>query len=99
MNSPPNVGDIDIIEEEYTPPSFWRVARVIEIHHGTDGQCRSVSVKLAKTGNVIKRTVNKLYPIERYEVNDENDRNSATNKTKIRRNAAVIAELKLKSFK
>ena len=114
MNPPPNVGDIVIVEEEYTPRSFWRVARIIEIHAGTDGQCRSASVKLAKTGNVIKRTVNKLYPIERYEINDTNDKNDANEKidtnelidtndsnvtNRPRRNAAIIADLKMKNFK
>ena len=114
MNSPPNVGDIVIIEEEYTPRSFWRVAKITELHPGTDGQCRSATVKLAKTGNVIKRTVNKLYPIERYEKNDTNDiavnntndivvndknDSSETDQTRNRRNAAIIADLRMINLK
>ena len=102
MNPPPNVGDIVIIEEEYMPRSFWRVARVIEIHHGADGLCRSASVKLAKTGNIIKRAIKKLYPIERCVENNETSKDKSTNITtndkKVRRNAAIIADLKLKHF-
>ena len=109
--STPKINDVVIVQEDYTPRSFWRVAVVTEVHRGKDGFCRSASLKLGDTRNVITRPISKLFPIERY---DEQDRNNEVNtniqdnkacetqtndtntNTRHKRNAAVIADLKLR---
>merc|ERR1712136_223814 len=59
----PSVHDIVIVHEEKQPRQRWNIARVTELFESNDGQIRSAAVKLGKTGNVIRRPINKLYPI------------------------------------
>lgn len=54
-----NVGDIVIIKEDCTPPSRWKLGKVICTHPGKDDIIRVVTLKTAM-GTQIKRPVIKL---------------------------------------
>lgn len=56
----PNIrlGDIVVIRHENLPPTHWRLARVTELHPGTDGAVRNVT--LATAHGSCTRAVQKL---------------------------------------
>lgn len=60
-----NIGDIVIIKEDCTPPSRWKLGKVVCTHPGKDNTVRVVTVQ-TKLGTEIKRPVVKLcrLPIE-----------------------------------
>ena len=41
---------------------MWKIGKVISIIRGRDERIRGADVKVAKSGAVIKRPVNRLYP-------------------------------------
>ncbi|XP_055622512.1 uncharacterized protein LOC129766082 [Toxorhynchites rutilus septentrionalis] len=53
-----NVGRLVVIREDNVPPIRWRMGRIIEIHPGTDGVVRVVSLKTAN--GIIQRPVQKI---------------------------------------
>ena len=55
--------DIVIVHDEKVPRHMWRVGRVVKLISGSDNQIRGAEVKLGRTGAVIRRPVNKLYPL------------------------------------
>ena len=85
-------GDIVIVFEENVPRHLWRMGRVEDLLISTsDNRIRGATVRLGKTGTLLNRPVNKLYPLEiRRKVHSEKP------PTRIRRDAAVIGELKRK---
>ncbi|CAI6375580.1 unnamed protein product [Macrosiphum euphorbiae] len=44
---PFKVNDIVIVKEENTPPMKWRLARIVQVHPGTDGRTRVVTIHMA----------------------------------------------------
>ena len=56
------VGDIVIIYDEKCPRHLWRIAKVEKLIKGNDSKIRGAVLKIGKTGSIIKRPVNKLYP-------------------------------------
>ena len=42
-----SVGDIAVLKEDNLIPTKWPIARVVEVHPGTDGLVRVVTVKMA----------------------------------------------------
>ncbi|XP_046478601.1 uncharacterized protein [Neodiprion pinetum] len=52
------IGSIVLVKNENLPPSVWPLARVIEVHPGTDGLVRVVTVKTKSS--VLKRPIVKL---------------------------------------
>ena len=57
------IGDVVIIFEEKQPRHLWKVGRVLSIIPGRDGRIRGAEVKVGKSRAVIKRPVNRLYPL------------------------------------
>lgn len=57
-----SVGDLVLVTDERCPPARWPLARVCDVHPGTDGFVRVVSVRLA-SGSTLKRPVVKLCPL------------------------------------
>ena len=47
------------------PQSAWKVAIVVEVINGTDGNTREAIAKVPRTKFLIKRPVNRLYLTER----------------------------------
>ena len=57
--------DIVIIYEDKQPRHMWKLGRVLEVFPGRDGRIRGAEVLVGKSRAVIKRPVNRLYPIVR----------------------------------
>ena len=94
------------IIDDKTPRSQWKLAKVIELLNGHDNNVRGALVRTTQ-GSMLKRPVNKLYPIECIKYNEvENDLdNTITHSSDItqeiderrpRRDAAVVGELRRK---
>lgn len=60
INNPSKIkiGTMVLIKEDNTPPLQWKAGRIVELHPGTDGILRVVSVKTA-TGH-LKRSLGKI---------------------------------------
>ena len=59
VNKTLKMDDIVIVKEENMPPTKWKLARVTDLHPGSDGNVRVVTIQLAN-GNQTKRPVVKL---------------------------------------
>ena len=58
------VGDVVVTEEDSVPRHRWKLGVVVELMEGSDGYVRGAKVKVGKTKNIIRRSVNRLYPTE-----------------------------------
>lgn len=63
-NNTINIDALVLLKDKDLPPLKWRLARIIDIHAGSDNQIRIVSVRTSS--GIIKRAVNKIcvLPIE-----------------------------------
>ena len=52
------VGDIVLFKDQLTPPTKWPLARIVQLHHGSDGLCRVATIKTKESS--YKRAINKL---------------------------------------
>ena len=59
----PNVGDIVLIGDDKSKRSSWKMGRINELIASKDLNIRSADVMVAKTGRIIRRPINKLYPL------------------------------------
>lgn len=55
------IGTLVMLKDDHTPPLFWKLGRVVELHPGEDNLVHVVSVKT--NNGVFKRTVQKLCPL------------------------------------
>ena len=69
------------------------VGRVLELINGHDGQTRRAKIVMGKT--IISRPMNKVYPLELVEENEE-IRKEDEQRDRPRRKAKIIADLKRK---
>uniref|UniRef100_A0A1I7YYF9 DUF5641 domain-containing protein n=1 Tax=Steinernema glaseri TaxID=37863 RepID=A0A1I7YYF9_9BILA len=60
---PPAEGEIVLIIEDDLPRNSWLLAKIENLIPGKDGQVRDVEVRLP-SGNVVKRPINLLAPME-----------------------------------
>ena len=67
--------------------------RVVELINGHDDKTRGVKIMMGKTKTAISRPVNKVYPLELVEENEE-IRKKDEQRDRPRRQAAVTADLK-----
>ena len=111
----PKENDVVIIYQEKVPRQNWRLGKIISLVPSKDGDIRAAKVLVGKTRRIIERPVNKLYPIEFSVENTdveptkknniyENNDNEMTfqgnqRKSKSKRAAAIMAELKRKYMK
>ena len=58
-----SVDDIVLIYDEKQPRHLWRMGRVKALIPGRDGRTRGAEVKIGKTGALLRRPVNRLYPL------------------------------------
>ena len=89
----PSINDTVIVFEENQPRNKWMLGRVVELINGHDGKTRGVKIVMGKTKTVISRPVNKVYPLELVEENEE-IRNEDEQRNIPSRKAAIIADLK-----
>ena len=57
------INDIVIIYEDKQPRQQWKLGRVLALIQGRDKKVRGAEVKVGKSGAIIRRPVNRLYPI------------------------------------
>ena len=62
-NLVPRVGDIVLVGDEKFRRSEWKVGRIREVITSSDKNIRSANVLMKKTGKILRRPINKLYPI------------------------------------
>ena len=56
------VGDVVIVFDDKLPRHRWRVGKVEQLITGSDNKVRGATLKMGRTGCIIRRPVNKLYP-------------------------------------
>ena len=61
------VNDVVIIYDDKQPRHLWKIGKINEIIPGRDGRIRGAIVKVGKSGAIIRRPVNRLYPLVKYE--------------------------------
>jgi len=90
----PTINDIVLIKDDKLRRQQWRLGRIVDIIPSNDGCIRAVKLFVGKSRRVIERPVSILYPLEYH----QNMQNFVVNDTekKTKRNAAVIADLKMK---
>ena len=94
-NIKPSINDIVVVFEEKQPRNKWMLGRIVELITGHDGKTRGVKIMMGKTKTVISRPVNKVYPLELVEENEEISKKDEQ-RNRPRRQAAIIADLKRK---
>ena len=52
------------MHDEKQPRQQWLLGKIVELLPGSDGKIRGAKVKIGRTKNIIRRPVNRLYPIE-----------------------------------
>ena len=82
-----------LVYDEEVPRHFWRIAIRTVVLPSRDSEIKGAIVRITKVKAVLKRPVNKLFPIENTYDNNETDK---TRKQKLRCKEAAIGELKRK---
>ena len=92
----PSVNDIVLVYEEHLPRSMWRLGRILELIKGHDDRVRGAIVR-SQNNSDLRRPVNKLYPIETMQMNDDGvQKDDMLNENKRHRNARIVGEIKRK---
>ena len=83
-----------LVYDEMVPRHFWRIAIVTGVLPSRDSEIRGAIVIMAKTNTIFNRPVNKLFTVK----NTYHDTNQTyrAREQKLRREATVISELKIK---
>ncbi|KYN21234.1 hypothetical protein ALC57_06398, partial [Trachymyrmex cornetzi] len=55
------VGDLVIVKNPLLPPSKWELARIQQVHPGSDGLIRVVTIRTARS--LLKRPITQLYKL------------------------------------
>ena len=76
------------------PRHFWKIVIVTGVLSSRDSEIKEAIVRIKKTNAILKRPVNKLFPIK-YTYHDTNKTDKAREQ-KLRWEAAVIGELRRK---
>ena len=83
-----------LVYDEMVPRNFCRIAIVTGVLPLRDSEIRGAIVRMAKTNAILKRPVNKLFTVKNT-YHDTNQTDKSTEQ-KLRREAAVTGELKMK---
>ena len=59
----PKIDDVVLIHDDNLKRHRWVMGRVVGVEVGTDGQIRAARVQSAKSGNILRRPINKLFPL------------------------------------
>ena len=66
----PKLNDIVIIDDKKLPQQLWKLGQIVELYKSNDSKVRGAKIKFGKTGTLIDRPLNKLYP---HEVNSDSN--------------------------
>ena len=94
-----NLHDIVIVYDEKELRHLWRVGKIVKLISSEDGKIRGAEVKLGKTNAIIKRPVDKLYPLVTHTSKEEcvdNTPFTVEPRTRPKRKAAGVGELRRK---
>ena len=78
---------------------MWRLERVVDIISSRDYNIRAAKMKVGKTGAIINRPINKLYPLEcsiTYDTEDNVNKVNQEDTPRGKREAAIMGELRRK---
>ena len=101
----PKIGQIVHVKEDL-PRSRWKMGRITHLIKSKDHEIRAANV-LLPNGNIIKRPINLLYPLEtalidnaenKNETNDKDEMKIVKERQRPKRDAAVIAKYRLKEL-
>ena len=59
-----NIIDIVLVYYEKVPKRFWKISIVTRVLPSRNSEIRRVIVRIAKTNRILKRLVNKFFPVE-----------------------------------
>ena len=91
--------DIVIIYDEKVPRYLWRSGRFVDIIPSRDCYIRAAKIKVRKTGAIVNRPINKLYPLEcsiTYDTEDNVNKVNQEDTPRGKREAAITGELRRK---
>ena len=88
----PQINDVVLVHDNNLPRFMWRLGRITELIKGHDDQYRGAIVR-TQTNSELRRPINLLYPVECIKPETKALREESP---RVRREAAVIGELKRK---
>ena len=97
-----SIGDLVLVKEDNLPPGKWAMARALELHPGSDGYVRVVTLKTQN--NVLKRPITKLSPLPKTEMVDIPKNNETSQETlakeqrEAKRNSPSTKGVKLSNY-
>ena len=59
----PEIDDVVLIHDDNVRRHNWIMGRIVAVERGADGQIRAARVQSAKSGKVLRRPINKLFPL------------------------------------
>ena len=72
-----NINDIVLVFCEKVPKHFWKISILIRVLPSRDSEIRGAIVRITKTNTILKRPVNKLFPVENtYHDTNQTDKTS-----------------------
>ena len=83
-----------LVYEDVVSRYFWRIAIITAVLPNRNSKIKRAIVRIAKTNTILKRLINKFFTV-RNTYHDTNQADKGREK-KLRREAAVIGELKIK---
>ena len=88
--------DVVIVYDEKEPRHLWRIGKIVLLITSEDGKIRGAEVKIGKTNSIIRRPVNKLYPLVTNTEEETVDNTPFNAHNRPKRNAAEIGQLRRK---
>ena len=92
----PKVDHIVCVKDDKLPRQQWRLGRIIKLFTSRDKQVRAAKLLVGKNRTEIERPINLLYPLECDPVETKSDNESENGTVRVRRQAAILGELKRK---
>ena len=59
----PKIDDVVLVHDDNQKRHNWVLGRIVGVEVGSDGQIRAARVASAKSGNLLRRPISKLFPV------------------------------------
>ena len=87
--------DLVLVHDDCASRHLWRIGAVTELYYSnSDNQIQGASVRLNRSGQTIKRPINKLYPLEITEEKESTGNELKDMSRRPQRQAAIMREVK-----
>ena len=63
VNVKPKIDDVVLVHDDNQKRHNWVLGRIVGVEVGSDGQIRAARVASAKTGNILRQPISKLFPV------------------------------------